>query len=192
MPSNSATVRHAAVDAPVLLLVYGLIRLFDGLNGSPSPGSLVWNVGHLAFFVGMVLFGLLSVTVRELVPPGTRPVATVAAASTIAGVACFLWMITGDLAPALHEISPLPAVLATAGPLLFALGLLTALGLLVAARQVPTWSPLLFGAGVAAVIIDLSFLPFAALIVLAALAPLARPHLPAAHSRPPRSRIAVG
>ncbi|GAA1624247.1 hypothetical protein [Actinoplanes couchii] len=194
MPSNSVTIRHAAVDAPVLLLVYGLARTVDGLDGTPDPGTLPWNIGHLAFFVAMVLFGLLAVSAGTLVPRGARPVATVAAAVTIAGVACFLWTITGALAPTLQELRPLPEPLATAGPLLFSLGMLTVLGLLVAGRRVPAWSPLLFGAGAATVIIDSTYLPIAALILLAALAPLARPRLPsvAPHPAPPaRSRISV-
>ncbi|HWS35954.1 MAG TPA: hypothetical protein VN408_24855 [Actinoplanes sp.] len=176
MPSNSVTIRHAAVDAPVLLLVYGLTRVFDGLDGSYDPGGLLWNIGHLATFIAMALFVLLAVTARRLAPPGTRGLADLAAAVTVTGVACFLWLITAALAPALHETGPPLAVLATAGPLLFALGMLTTLGLLVAARQVPAWSPLLFGAGIAAVLVSLDSLPIAALILLAALAPLARPH----------------
>ncbi len=186
MPSNSVTVRHAAVDAPLLLLVYGVARVFDGLDGSYDPGTLPWTIGHLAFFGAMVLFGLLAVTVRPLVPASARPLAAIAATVTIAGVACFLWTTTGDLSPAFQQARPLPETLQAAGPLLFALGMLTVLGLLVAARQAPTWSPLLFGAGVAAVIIDIGFLPFAALILLASLAPLARPTRGAAQVPPTR------
>lgn len=191
MPSNSVTIRHAAVDAPVLLLVYGLTRVFDGLDGSYEPGGLLGAVGHLAAWIAMALFALLAVTTRALVPPGTRGLATLAGGVTIAGVAGFLWLITGDPAAALHETGRLPGILPTAGLLLFALGMLTTLGLLVAARQVPAWSPLLFGAGIAAVLIDIDLLPFAALILLAALAPLARPHPQHVPSRPTPSRIMV-
>ncbi|MDI6097137.1 hypothetical protein QLQ12_00755 [Actinoplanes sp. NEAU-A12] len=174
MPSNSATVRHLAMEAPVLLLAYGLLRLIDGLDGARGPG-LVWTLAHMMFFAAMVLFGVLAAAVRPLVPAGARTVATVAAGAVVAGVACFLWVIAGDLSVAFREAAPLPEPLWIAGPLLFSLGLLALLGLLVAARRVPVWSPLLLGAGVAAIIIDIDFLPPAALILLAALSPLARP-----------------
>jgi hypothetical protein len=174
MPSNSVTVRHVAMDAPILLLAYGLLRLVDGLDGAHGPG-LAWNLGHLAFFAAMLLFGVLAAAVRPLVPSGARTIASVAVGAAAAGVVCFLWVIAGDISVAFREAAPLPEPLGLAGPLLFSLGMLTLLGLLVAARRVPVWSPLLFGAGVAAIIIDIDFLPLAALILLAALSPLARP-----------------
>ncbi|MBO3741234.1 hypothetical protein [Actinoplanes flavus] len=174
MPSNSVTVRFAALDAPALMLVYGLLRLIDGLDGARDPGDLAWAAGHLAFFAAMVLFGVLAVGLRRIAPPGAGPVATVATAMTLSGVASFLWVIAGDLSPVLRAV-PLPEPFPVAGPLLFALGMLTLLGLMVAARRAPAWSPLMFGAGIVALTLDVDNLPLAALILLAALAPLARP-----------------
>ncbi|WP_433795156.1 hypothetical protein [Actinoplanes sp. CA-252034] len=170
----AVTVRHAAVDAPILLLAYGLLRLIDGLGG-PYPRGLAWDLAHLALFAAMVLFGVLAVAVRPLVPSGAHWLAALAAAMTVAGTACVLWGAAGLLAPEFGAASPLPEPLRIAGPLLFALGMLTLLGLLVAARSAPAWSPLLFGAGIAAMIIDADLLLPAAIILLAALAPLARP-----------------
>jgi hypothetical protein len=69
---------------------------------------------------------------------------------------------------------PLPAPLETAGPMAFTLGMLTLLGLLVAARRAPFWSPLLFGAGIVAVTVELDLLPLAALLLMGALTPVAR------------------
>ncbi|GGN71882.1 hypothetical protein GCM10010112_39550 [Actinoplanes lobatus] len=175
MPSNSVTVRFAALDAPALMLLYGLLRLIDGLDGARDPGGLAWTVGHLAFFAAMVLFGVLAAGLRRLAPPGAGPVATVATAMTLSGVAGFLAAIAGDLSPAFQAAAPLPEQLQVAGPLLFALGMLTLLGLMVAARRAPAWSPLMFGAGIVALTLDVDNLPLAALILLAALAPLARP-----------------
>ncbi|BEL08045.1 hypothetical protein Q0Z83_062360 [Actinoplanes sichuanensis] len=172
--AHSLTVRHAAVDAPVLLLVYGLLRLVDGLDGATGRG-LAADFAHLALFASMVLFGVLAAAVRPLVPVGARPVAAFAAAATVAGTACFLWTLVST---AIAGVTPLPDLLRLAGPLLFSLGMLTLLGLLVASRHAPAWSPLLFGAGIVAVLIDADSLPPAALILLAALAPLARPSEP--------------
>lgn len=174
MSSTSATVRHAALDAPLLLLAYGLLRLVDGLDDTHDQG-LLWTFAQLALFASMALFAILATAVRKLVPPGARTLAAVAASATAAGVICFLWTVTGALSPGFGGATPLPGTLRIAGPLLFSLGLLTLLGLLVAARRAPAWSPLLFGAGVAAMIIDAVAVPPAALILLAALAPLARP-----------------
>jgi hypothetical protein len=168
---HSLTVRHAAVDAPVLLLVYGLLRLVDGLDGSHGQG-LASDFAYLALFGSMVLFGVLAAAVRPLVPAGARPLAAFAAAATVAGTACFLWtLVSTAIAGVTRPAEPLRF----AGPLLFSLGMLTLLGLLVASRHAPAWSPLLFGAGIVAVLIDADSLPPAALILLAALAPLARP-----------------
>jgi hypothetical protein len=167
---NSATVRHVALYAPLLLLAYGLLHLIDGLDGSYGPG-FAQNLSYLAFLAAMVLFGVLAAAVRPLVAPSARTVAAVAATVTLAGTACFLWAIAGDLTGAFPDATPVRI----AGLLLLALGMLTLLGLLVAARHTPAWSPLLFGAGIAAIIIDVGYLPLGALIVLAALAPLARP-----------------
>ncbi|MEU4619277.1 hypothetical protein AB0G04_04750 [Actinoplanes sp. NPDC023801] len=170
MPPNSATVRHLALDAPLLLLAYGLLHLIDGLDGTYGPG-LAQNLSYLAFLAAMVLFGVLAAAVCPLVPPDARTVAAVAATVTLAGTGCFLWAIAGDLTGAFPDATPVRI----AGLLLFALGMLTLLGLLVAARRTPAWSPLLFGAGIAAIIVEVGYLPLGALIVVAALAPLARP-----------------
>ncbi|GIE75373.1 hypothetical protein Aph02nite_13230 [Actinoplanes philippinensis] len=169
-----ATIRHAAVDAPILLLVYGLLRLMDGLDGAYGR-SLAWNLAHLALLASLVLFALLAVAVRPLAPSGARLVAALAVTATVAGTVCFLWTATGFLSSASGAAAPLPAPLRNAGPLLFSLGMLTLLGLLVASRRAPAWSPLLFGAGFAAMLIDRDFVLPGALILLAALAPLARP-----------------
>lgn len=169
------TLRRTAPAAPLLLLAYGLLRLFDGLDGVRGPG-VAQTLGHLAFVGALLAFVVLVAAVPPLVRRGGGQVAAAALAATIAGAACLLWSVTDVLSPLLR--APLPVPVEIAGPLLFSLGMLTVLGLLVAARRVPAWSPLLFGAGVVTALIDLDFLPFAALILLAALAPLARPDRP--------------
>ncbi|WP_436520869.1 hypothetical protein [Actinoplanes sp. HUAS TT8] len=185
MASNPVIIRRVALAAPILLLLYGVLRFADGLDGHRGPGVL-WNAGHAAFFAAMALFGVLAAGVRGLLPQRNH-LATGATALTLAGVLCFLWVITGDLSATLKDAAPIPAPLETAGPMLFPLGLLTLFGLLVAARRLPVWTPLLFGAGIVAITVDLDLLPFAALTILAALAPLRRD----THPRPLRPRPAM-
>ncbi|GLW31845.1 hypothetical protein [Actinoplanes regularis] len=172
MSSTPVTVRRIALVAPVLLLLYGILRFADGLDGDRGNGPL-WTIGHLAFFVGMVLFGWLMLALRGMVPRPGR-LAAIATVTGLAGVLCFLWVIAGDLSDGFREAAPLPAALEFVGPMLFPVGMLTLFGLLVAARRLPVWTPLLFGAAITAITVNLNLLPFAALAVLAALSPLRR------------------
>ncbi|MFI1994031.1 hypothetical protein [Actinoplanes sp. NPDC020271] len=187
MTSNPVIIRRTALAAPVLLLLYGMLRFADGLDGHRGPG-LLWNAGHVAFFAAMALFGVLAAGVREQFPPHHR-VATVATGMTFAGVLCFLWVIAGDLSTTLRHDAPIPDVLETVGPMLFPLGVLILFGLLVAGRRLPVWTPLLFGAGIAAITVDLDLLPFAALGIFAALTPLQRAAGP--HQLRPRAAMVL-
>jgi hypothetical protein len=164
--------RSTTFAAPLALLAYGVLRWIDGLDGHRKDG-LAWDLGHLCFFASMVLFGLLAVMLCRRVPAG-RPLAHLAAGSALTGVACMLWVITGDLSEGFRRSLPLPEPLRVAGPALFVLGMVVLLSLRVAAGRMPVWSPVLFFAGYAAITIDLDLLPFAALVILAAVAPLAR------------------
>ncbi|GAA0502846.1 hypothetical protein Ade02nite_36660 [Paractinoplanes deccanensis] len=179
-----------AVVAPLLMLTYGLLRWVDGMDGDRGNGP-AWDVGHTAFFVAMVLFAFLAVQMRRLVIArrpalgrAAKAAASIAAAAAVFGVACFLWVITGDLFDAFRERAPLPDPLETAGPAFFGLGIVTLLALLAAARRLPWWSPALFLAGFLAIPVDLDLLPFAAAAILIAFAPLAR----LGGTRPPESQ----
>lgn len=102
--------RGPAFVAPLLLAVYGLLRLVDGLDGDHGPG-LAWNLGHTLFFVGFVLFGVVTFGLRALVPGTTlrgRIVANAATAVSLFGIACFLWVILGDLFAEMAAAAPLP------------------------------------------------------------------------------------
>lgn len=173
MSSRNATVSLTATAGPVLMFGYGVLRFVDGLDGDRGNG-LAWDAGHILFFVAMVLFGVLAVALRPSAPAWARRVGAGAVAASLFGVGCFLWVIAGDLSERFRETAPLPDVLATGGSALFPLGMLALLGLMVAARRAPVWSPLLFGAGITAISVDLDMLPIASLVILAGLAPLAR------------------
>ncbi|XVU21849.1 hypothetical protein ACQPZJ_31865 [Actinoplanes sp. CA-054009] len=168
--------RLMAVVAPLLMLSYGLLRWVDGWDGDRGNGP-AWDVGHVAFFAAMVLFAVLAVQMRQLLIArrAVTVAASVAAAAAVFGVGCFLWVIVGDLFDGFRERAPLPEALETTGPALFGLGVVVLMGLLAAARRLPWWSPVLFLAGFLAISVDLDLLPFAAVAILIAFAPLARP-----------------
>jgi hypothetical protein len=172
-------VRVGALIAPVLLFLYGVLRLVDGLDGDHGHG-LAWNVGHTLFFVAFVLFGGLTVGLRQVVAPAaarTRAVANVATAAGLLGAACFVWVTLGDLFADLHDAAPLPDPLELVGPLLFQVGVLALLVVLVTGhpRRLPVWSPLLVLAGFLLFAVNLDLIPIGALLVLAGLAPIAVP-----------------
>lgn len=170
-------VRICAGTAPAFLLLYGILRLIDGLDGYRGPGP-ARNLGHAMFLAAMVLFGILSEGLRrwvEQTTPRKRVVAGAATAAALFGVSCFLWVILGDLFAWFRVAAPLPDPLAVAGQLLFPLGLLTLLVLLVTARprRVPIWAPPVVLLGMASIAVDLDLLPIGALLVGLGLAPLA-------------------
>jgi hypothetical protein len=173
--------RFCAVAAPVLMLVYGILRWIDGLDGRRKGGP-AWDLGHVAFFVAIVLFGVLAVQLGRIIrreSSGRRRAAAGAAmVAALFGVACFLWVILGDLFAGFRAAAPLPAPLEFAGPALFQIGLLTLLVLLVLARRLSVWSPVLVLLGFAAIAASLDLLPVASVLVGVGLAPLTAPAAP--------------
>jgi hypothetical protein len=156
------------------MLVYGLLRVIDGLDGDRHNGP-AWDLGHLAFFVAIVLFAVLALALRALDRPAGwwRVVVDAATVAVLAGAGCFLWVIAGDLSGDFHSAAPLPDVLEPVGPLLFQAGLLVLLVRLVPARRLPAWSPVVVLLGFAAIGLNLDLLPLGAVLVLVALLPLA-------------------
>ncbi|MFD6425671.1 hypothetical protein [Streptomyces sp. NPDC060198] len=180
MTSTLTGGRYApALVAPLLLVLYGVLRLVDGLDGKHGPG-LAWNLGHTLFFAGFLLFGVVTFGLRRIAvaaTPGRHQVANVATAVSLFGIACFLWVILGDLFAVLDDAAPLPEQLELAGPLAFQLGWLVLLTLPTAAtpRALPVWSPLLVLAGFLLFSVDLDLLPVGGLLLTAGLLPVARP-----------------
>ncbi|MET3422916.1 uncharacterized membrane protein YgdD (TMEM256/DUF423 family) [Actinoplanes tereljensis] len=180
--------RSMAFAAPLLLLAYGVLRWMDGLDGHRDKQGAAWIVGHLAFFGSMVLFAMIAVALFRRTRMGRR-IAAVAAAVSVFGVACFLWVIVGDLSASFRDRWPLPGPLEITGPLLFVLGMSVLLSLQVAAGRVPVWSPILFFLGYLAISVNLDLLPLAALVILAATVPLGRPGTGSRRVTPAVSRL---
>src|SRR5215211_4207989 len=168
--------------APAFLLGYGLIRLVDGLDGSYGPGA-AWTVGHVLFLVSLVLFGVMLVGLRQLVPTtgkGHRFIATLATVAGIAGLLVFIRVAILDIIvglraadhAAMSELSRrydnvpsvLPAAFGELGPVLFQVGLITLVTqlVLVRPRQLPGWSPVLILLGFASIMVNLNLLCLAA------------------------------
>ncbi|MEV6972896.1 hypothetical protein [Kitasatospora sp. NPDC093806] len=180
----------AVVGAPVLMALYGGIRLLDG-SREPGPG---WLVGHTLMLLGLALFAPVLAALGRASGPrrtaGGRAGLRAALAVAFAGLAASLGQIGIDLyvgAVAVDkadqhrlfdELQSRPGVLPvfySVGPLLFYVGLLA---LLVAAsvgagRVLRWWSPVLMLAGTVLTAADLAFIPVAAVCYLLALAPLA-------------------
>jgi hypothetical protein len=173
--------RLAAFAAPVLLLVYGLSRWADGLDGDRGNG-LAWDAGHVAFFLAFVSLAALVIGLRRMTgrPPWLM---NAAAAAALFGAGCFLWVIAGDLSPAFNDAAPLPEVLQLIGPVLFQLGALTLLVRLAAAGRLPFWTPALVLLAFVAIAVDLDLIPVAAVLLGAGLAPVAIRHETAVAAR---------
>ncbi|MEV4479103.1 hypothetical protein [Micromonospora coxensis] len=172
---TTSSLRLPALVAPLLLLVYGLFRVADGLDGDRGNGW-AWDVGHVAFGLGILVFAALALRLRRtLLPAGWRPVLTVATAATLLGSVAFLWVIVYDLFPGLEDMAEIPGPIFLLGPALFELGLLALLlrAVLVRPRLLPPWSPVLVLVGFVAIAVDLDLLPVGAALVLVGLLPLA-------------------
>ncbi|MGW2950967.1 hypothetical protein [Streptomyces eurythermus] len=181
-PPATRLSRLCCVLIPLLLLSYGVLRLVDGMDGTHGPG-LAWDLGHLCFLAAFLLLGTLVRELRGLVPAAGARMRTAVRAATAAGLfgaACFVWVILGDLFPALADTAPLPAPLQLAGPLAFQLGLLALLIMLVTTRprQLPVWSPALVFLFFLLITVNLDLLPLASLLLMAGLTPLTRGHSP--------------
>jgi hypothetical protein len=147
------------------------MRWIDGRDGTYGNG-LAWDLGHTAFLVAFLLFGVLAVGLRSVRP---NALATAAVVATLLGVAAFEWVIIGDLFPAFDDAVPVPDPVTLAGPLMFQVGLLTLLVRLATTRprRVPIWTPMLLLVGFVLLAVNLDLLPVAAILILAGLVPLA-------------------
>jgi hypothetical protein len=169
-----AYVRLSSVVAPALLLLYGVLRYFDGRDGHHDHDGALWRIGHTAFFVSFALLAVLLVGVRPLVAgatPRQRSLTAAAAAAVLLGTAAFLWTALGDL---FSSVPSLPDSLQLVGPLLFEIGALILLVRLVLThpRRLPAWAPVAVFAGFLAIGLDLDLLPLGALAIGAGLIPL--------------------
>ncbi|WP_380278711.1 hypothetical protein [Kitasatospora purpeofusca] len=177
----SSVTTFAVVAAPVLIALYGGIRLLDG-SREPGPG---WLVGHGLMLLGLLLFGPVLAALGRGRGVWGRAVAGVAFAGLAAslgqiGIDLYVGAVAVDKADQhrlFDGIQSRPGVLPafySVGPLLFHVGLLALLVLAAAGagRVLRWWSPVLVLAGTVLTAADLAFVPVAAGCYLVALAPL--------------------
>ncbi|MFB4305928.1 hypothetical protein [Actinomadura sp. GTD37] len=177
---------HPFIAAPLLVTVYGLVRLLDGLDGR-GPGFF-WTAGHAAFLAALVLFVPALLEMRRRAGRGL--LATVTAVVGLGGAGFAMAQIAIDIAVGVlaaddagmqrmfQDVKSVPGVglaVYDAGPPLFYLGLLAAMIHLVAVRAAPVWALAVLASGVVVSAVDLNLLPLGGLLMTAALMPLARP-----------------
>ncbi|WP_405017861.1 hypothetical protein OHV05_13460 [Kitasatospora sp. NBC_00070] len=173
---------HPALTAPLLIGLYGAIRLLPG-SKEPEAG---WLLGHAALLAGLLLFVPVLLELRRRV--AARLLGTVALVVAGTGLAASvgqtlidLWVgvVAVDKADQhrlFGEIQDVPGVLPvfyTVLPTLFYLGLLVLLG--AAFRQVPLWSPLLVLAATVLMAANLDLMTPGALLFALGLRPLTVP-----------------
>ncbi|MBW9204317.1 hypothetical protein KV102_05550 [Mumia sp. zg.B53] len=125
-----------AIVAPLLLVLSGLLRVVDGLDG--SYGGAVREVGLAMLLFAFVLLGLVAIGLarvlagrRSPVPSGLRTAALVSGTS---GAAASAWTVLGHLYPAIADVTPPAVPVGVVGPGLLGLG---AVGMLVLLTAVP-------------------------------------------------------
>ncbi|MBW8481822.1 hypothetical protein [Actinomadura parmotrematis] len=178
--------RFALIAAPLLMFAYGVVRIFDGLDGHYGPGP-AWTAGHVLFLGSLLLFGVGLVALRRA--------SLVLAAVGLAGLAAFVRVAVVDIVVGLRASGPeeksvladryadvphvLPSVFYEVGPLLFMVGLVGTLVVLAVRRALPWWSPVLVAAGFAAITVRTGLLPVGAAVLAAGLLPAAVQAVPA-------------
>ncbi|TMR22562.1 hypothetical protein ETD86_11260 [Nonomuraea turkmeniaca] len=174
------------VLAPFLVLVYGLVHILDGLDGTYGPG-LAWTAGHLAFLAALALFVplILELARRSTHRRAAAGVAVFALIGVAAGAVQFgIDVVVGFLAADRAEMGTLfdrvqevpgvmPAVY-TVVPAFFYVGLVVLVVMQAVAGRIGWWSPALVALGVGVVVASKDLLTLSALINLAGLAPLGR------------------
>ncbi|MFF5447192.1 hypothetical protein [Streptomyces sp. NPDC012888] len=180
--------RFSLVAAPVLIVVYGSVRLL--VDGAKEPGT-AWAAGHFAFLFAVLLFGVACEGLRRTVAASGGPARRrMAGAGTVAGLVgttaaaaqAVIDLYAGFRAadkPEMREIfaqvqgvpGVMPAVY-TVGPLFLYLGMITLLATVRGPGSVR--SLLLFVLGTAAIATNLDLMPLGGLCYLLAFAPLRR------------------
>ncbi|WP_051300661.1 hypothetical protein [Actinomadura rifamycini] len=171
---------------PALMLAYGVIRLYDGLDDRYGPGA-AWTLGHVAFLAGLACFVPVVLGLRRRA--AGRPVlALVPAVLALAGAAALAVQFAVDIAVGFastsrpemethfRQVSETPGVeplVYTVVPQLFFVGLVAQLAVLASVRGVPWWSPVLAVAAIVVAAAAKDLIPVTAALLGAALLPAA-------------------
>ncbi|NUR89943.1 MAG: hypothetical protein HOY71_38195 [Nonomuraea sp.] len=180
------------IAAPLLVLTYGVFRLFDGMDGERGPG-IAWTLGHLAFLLALGAFAVVFLAMRRML--GRTPLATTSVAVGFVGLACVAAQFGIDLVngfvsadhAAMAEMSlrvkAIPGMslaIYDAGPYLFYVAQVALVIQLFLAGKVKVWTPILVLADVTMPVISKDLIPVGSVLLLVSFLPLARATAPAA------------
>ncbi|WP_158849960.1 hypothetical protein [Saccharothrix deserti] len=176
--------RPAFIAAPLLVLVYGVVRIIDGFDGVKGPGP-AWTTGHLAFMGALALFVAIFGQMREMIGPRARVTALIATLGALAlfgqfsvdVVAGFLAGDHAEMAAISQDVRSLPGVSLAfydLGPYLFYIGQLVLVVQLALHRHARVWTPVLVLADLAMPFVDKDLIPLGAVLLLVSFLPLAR------------------
>ncbi len=158
-----------ALWVPVALLAYGVLRFVDRLGGTDESGPL-WVAGHLCFLAA--IFGIAVLDVLLWRGLDKSIVADTADVVGLAGAAAFIWVILGDIFPAVDTDFPAPDVVTLLGPPAFLFGIFALLAVAAVRGQFswPHW--VLVVLGFCCIAASLVLLPVAAALLMVGFEPL--------------------
>ncbi|MGN9789103.1 hypothetical protein ACTMTF_47465 [Nonomuraea sp. ZG12] len=178
--------RKPFILAPLLVLVYGVVHILDGLDGTYGPG-LAWTAGHLAFLASLTLFAPLVLELARRAK--SRRMAGAVAAFSLLGIAAgaaqftidlvvgFLAADRAEMGRLFDQVQAAPGaipVIYIVVPTFFYVGLVILVAMEASAGRIRWWSPALVALGVVVVVVSRDLLVLSALLNLAGLAPLSR------------------
>jgi hypothetical protein len=175
----------AFIAAPVLVLVYGVFRIFDGFDGERGPG-FAWTAGHLAFLGALVAFVVVFRRMRDALGPRGTPAAVVATAGAVAlfgqfGVDVVVGLLADDhagMAAMARRVGAVPGVgpfFYDLGPYLFYVGQLVLVVQLALARLAKAWTPVLVLVDLVLPLVDKDLIPVGAVFLLVSFWQFTRP-----------------
>jgi multisubunit Na+/H+ antiporter MnhB subunit len=166
------------IAAPILMLVYGLIRIVDGFDGERGPGP-AWTIGHLVFIVAMVMFLLVFRHLHRLAGRDTLSTVTlvVAAVGAVALVGQFgVDIVSGLLADdharmaeisrSVHRNQLVSLAIYDVGPYLFYAGQFVLVVQLAVTRRIAGWTPFLLLVDLIMPLVDKDLIPIGAAALL--------------------------
>nr|WP_062338981.1 hypothetical protein [Herbidospora sakaeratensis] len=179
--------RIAFIGAPLLTLVYGVIRLLS----EHGPG-LGWTTGHIAFLVALGLYGVVLIQLDRHTFTGFT---VVGFAGLLAFAAQFVIdLVVGfmaadraemsDLFGRVYDTPGLDLLVRQAGPPLFYLALFAIMTHLASQRRIPFWIPVAVLVASVLPAFNLDLLPVSAVIILIAFAATVREIVDLEQARP--------
>ncbi|NAS26730.1 hypothetical protein GT755_34290 [Herbidospora sp. NEAU-GS84] len=179
--------RIAFIGAPLLTLVYGMIRLLS----EHGPG-LAWTTGHVAFLVALGLYGVVLIqldrhTFTGFTVVGFAGLVAFAAQFVIDVVVGFMAADRAemsDLFGRVYDTPGLEVAVQQVGPPLFYLALFAVMTHLAIQRRIPLWIPVAVLVASVLPAFELDLLPVSALLILIAFATVVRGTVDLEEARP--------